>query len=283
MASAGRPALGATMSLWRGTLRTPALHGSSSSDIFFHVVTPDRIPQFIIPPLDIHKKQRCSGKGEGQREGTGQLEGTAWRSGWEPAVQDEHGSNSSSFYSSCSNPDPTAWAALSLPHLPKVTTPYGFVTLGRSPQVTSEEAFFHSGSGHPRGPAAGTRPSWQEEPGCCRHPGGSAAEGHSGTGGSHRHHKQPSPRASGHKDRGSSPTPAGLALPRCARDIRITEVLESQEAEKRDQRLLSTGCPRSSSGPELPAVTARKNLFQRILRRHLVHPRQLKPGHFTLH
>lgn len=274
------------MSLWRGSLCPPALQGSSSSDIFFHVVTPDRIPQFIIPSLDIHKKQRCSGKGAGQPGGTGQLEGTgqpqgtAWRSSWDPTVQDEQGSNSPWFNSSCSNPDPTAWAALSLPHLPKVTTPYGFVTLGRSPQVTSEEAFFHSGWGHPRGPAAGTRPSCPEDLGCCRHPGIPAAEGHSATGGSRRDHKQPSPRANGHKDGGSSPTPAGLPLPR---DIQITEAVESQEAEKSDGRLLGMGCRRSSSSLELPAVTARKNLFQRILRRHLVHPRQLKPGHFTLH
>lgn len=276
MPSAGQRALGATMSLCRGTLR-----GSSSSDIFFHVVTPDRIPQFIIPSLDVHKRQRCSGKGAGQPEGTGQLEGTAWSGSWDTAVQNEQGSNSSSFNSSCPNPDPTAWAALSLPHLPKVTTPYGFVTLGRSPQVTSEEAFFHSGSGHPWGP--GTRPKWQEEPGCCGHPGIPAAEGDSGMGGSQRDHKQPSPRASAHKGDGSSPSPAGLPPPRCARDIRITEALESQEAEKRDRRLLGMDCPRSSSSLELPAGTARKNLFQRILRRHLVHPRQLKPGHFTLH
>lgn len=265
------------MSLWRGTLCPPALQGRSSSDIFLHVVTPDRIPQFIIPSLDVHKKQRCSGKG------TGQLEGTAWRSSWDPAGQDEHGSNSPCFSSSCSNPDPTAWAALSLPHLPKVTTPYGFVTLGRSPQVTSEEAFFHSGSGHPRGPAAGTPPRWQEEPGCCGHPGIPGAEGDSGMGGSRRDHKQPSPRASAHKGDGSSAIPAGLPVPRCAGDMRITAALESQEAEKRDRRLLGEGCPRSSSSLELPAAAARKNLLQRILRRHLVHPRQLKPGHFTLH
>ncbi|XP_039552712.1 C2 calcium-dependent domain-containing protein 4B-like [Passer montanus] len=253
MASAAQPALGATMA----TLCPPALQGSGSRGIFFHVVTPDRIPQFVIPPLGIHKERRCSGKG------------TAWRSSWDPAARDEHGSNSPSWNSPSSNPDPTAWAALSLPHLPKVTTPYGFVTLGRSPQVTSEEAFFHSGSGHPRGP-------------CCRHPGIPAAEEDSGMGGSQRDRKQASPRASGHKDDGSSPTPAGLPLPRCARDIRTTEALESREAGRRDRRLLGTNCPRSSS-LELPVVTARRNLFQRILRRHLVHPRQLKPGHFTLH
>lgn len=37
-------------------------------------------------------------------------------------------------------PDPASRAALSLPHLPKFTTPYGFVTLSQSPQMANEEA-----------------------------------------------------------------------------------------------------------------------------------------------
>ncbi len=36
--------------------------------------------------------------------------------------------------------DPASSAALSLPHLTKVTTPYGFITLSQSPQMASEEA-----------------------------------------------------------------------------------------------------------------------------------------------
>lgn len=36
--------------------------------------------------------------------------------------------------------DPASRAALSLPHLTKVTTPYGFITLSQSPQMASEEA-----------------------------------------------------------------------------------------------------------------------------------------------
>ncbi|XP_009949627.1 PREDICTED: C2 calcium-dependent domain-containing protein 4C-like [Leptosomus discolor] len=282
------------MSLWEGMLCPRALQGKSSRDIFLQVVTPDRIPQFTIPSLDVHKKHRCSGKG--------QLVGTAWRSGSDPAVEDEHVMAGSS--SSCSNaglaataqaiPDPTAQAALSLPHLPKVTTPYGFVTLGQSPQVTSEEAlFFHSGLGSPRGPAAEIRPSGQEEPGCCRHPGMPIAGrgGCSWTGGGLKDHKQLSPRAlADHKDGGGSQayrTPAGLPLPRrCAsplRDIRVRDVLESKEAEKRERRLLEVGYQRSSSSPELRTRTPRKNLLQKILRRHLAHPRQLKPMNFTLH
>ncbi|XP_027647419.1 C2 calcium-dependent domain-containing protein 4C-like [Falco rusticolus] len=283
------------MSLWEEMLCPRALQGNGSRDIFLHVVTPDRIPQFTIPSLDNHKKQRRSGKGKGQ------LVGTAWRSGWDSTAEDEHGVPGS--MSSCSNaglaaaaqamPDPSARAALSLPHLPKVTTPYGFVTLGQSPQVTSEEAlFFHSGSGFPREPAAEVEPSWQEEPGCCRHPGVPVAGGGgcSRTRGGLRDHKQPSPHARSHKDGGDSQayrTPAGLPLlSRCAsplRDMQITDVLESKEAEKRETRLLGVGCQRSSSSLELPTGTPRKNLLQRILGRHLAHPRQLKPTNFTLH
>ncbi|XP_027765834.1 C2 calcium-dependent domain-containing protein 4C-like [Empidonax traillii] len=261
------------MSLWE---RTP--QGKSSSGIFFHVVTPERIPQFTIPSLAAHGRHRGSGKGMGR------LEGTAWRSSSEPAGRDEL----PGFNSSCPNPparpspDPTAWAALALPHLPKVTTPYGFVTLGQSPQVTREEAFFHSGC--PRGPAA------EEEPGCCGHSGMAVAGGDSQRDGGPRDHKQPSPRATGPKGGRASPaygTPAGLPLPRrCAspgRDTQRTDVLESEEAEKREKRLLGVGYRRSSSSLELPAVTGRKNLLQRILRRHLVQPRQLKPGDFPLH
>jgi hypothetical protein len=38
--------------------------------------------------------------------------------------------------------DPTTRAALSLQHLPKITTPYGFLTLGESPFVRRRESLF---------------------------------------------------------------------------------------------------------------------------------------------
>ncbi|CAM9735165.1 unnamed protein product [Bubo scandiacus] len=281
------------MSLWERMVCPHSLQGKSSRDIFLHVVTPDRIPQFIIPSLDVHKKHRSSGNGKGQPTET------AWRSSSDSAAEDEHDVPSPS--SSCSNArlaatvqvisDPTAWAALSLPHLPKVTTPYGFVTLGQSPQVTSEEAFFHSGSGYHRGPAAEIHPTWQEEPGCCRCPGMPVAGGGgcSWTDRGLRDRKQLSSRATGHKGGGGSrayKTPR-LPLPRRGasplRDIQIRDVLENKEAEKRERRLLGVGYQRSSSSLELPAGTPRKNLLQRILRRHLAHPQQRKPTNFTLH
>lgn len=39
--------------------------------------------------------------------------------------------------------DPASRAALSLPHLTKVTTPYGFITLSQSPQMASEEELLY--------------------------------------------------------------------------------------------------------------------------------------------
>ncbi|KAI7791331.1 hypothetical protein IRJ41_018721 [Triplophysa rosa] len=48
--------------------------------------------------------------------------------------------------------DPGSRAALSLPHLPKVTTPYGFITLSKSPQMASEETLLQTG--HRRSPEA---------------------------------------------------------------------------------------------------------------------------------
>ena len=278
------------MSLWVGKICPHTLQGKSSRDIFLHVVTPDRIPQFTIPSLDIGEKHRSSGKEKGQ------LAGKAWRSSSGPAVEDEHGIpslNARLAAAAQAIPDPTARAVLSLPHLPKVTTPYGFVTLGQSPQVTSEEElFFRSGSRYPRGPATEIPPSSQEELGCCRHPGIRVAGGGgcSQVAGGLRDCKQLSPKITSHKDGGGNQgyrTPVGLPLPRrCASplgDIQIMDVLESKEAEKRERRLLEVGYKRSSSSLELPIGTPRKNLFQRILRRQLAHPQQLKPTNFSLH
>lgn len=44
--------------------------------------------------------------------------------------------------------DPTTRAAMSLPHLSKITTPYGFVTLGESPCVHRRESLFFEDKEH---------------------------------------------------------------------------------------------------------------------------------------
>lgn len=54
--------------------------------------------------------------------------------------------------------DPASRAALSLPHLTKVTTPYGFITLSQSPQMASEEALLCQ---------AGLRRLNKDEAACC--------------------------------------------------------------------------------------------------------------------
>nr|XP_047933522.1 C2 calcium-dependent domain-containing protein 4C-like [Anser cygnoides] len=249
-----------------------SLQDKSYRGIFQHVVTPDRIPRFTIPSLDILEKRRC----------VGPLAETALGSSSGLVLVDTHGVPGSIPF--CSNtelaagvqaiPDRLAWAALSLPHLPKVTTPYGFVTLGQSPQVTWEEAlFFHAG--HPRAPAAEIHPrSWQE-PGHCRHLGvpGAAGDGCSHTGGGQRDHKRMSASATGPMDAGGS-----QALPppqRCA----MRGVLEGKEAKKTERRLMICFLEVGSS-LELPAGKPRKNLLQRFLKRPHA-PRQLKPLHFT--
>lgn len=139
-----------------------------NKDIFNIVMTPDRIPKFFIPSLDIEHNsfqqeleedtiknserrgvsdevvQKCRTtrsksesyirenalcKGESlDRRGTfsftnrmifpGDLERAAYHS------------------------DPETRAALSLPHLSKITTPYGFLTLGESPNTRRKESLF---------------------------------------------------------------------------------------------------------------------------------------------
>lgn len=118
------------------------------------VVTPDSIPQFTIPKLAL----------DGYRSRANEKEEVDWES-YDDISRSYHAklSLSSSVSSSSSSSgfsvspvrkavsdlkhcsDPASQAALSLPHLPKVTTSYGFVTLSKSPQMANEEVFFSQG------------------------------------------------------------------------------------------------------------------------------------------
>lgn len=126
------------------------------------VVTPDSIPQFTIPKLALEDGYR-SRANEKERQGEEEMD---WGSN-EDISGSYHAqlslsssvssSSSSSGFSVSPVPgrkalsdlkhcsDPASQAALSLPHLPKVTTPYGFVTLSKSPQMANEEALFSQG------------------------------------------------------------------------------------------------------------------------------------------
>lgn len=141
------------------------------------VVTPDSIPQFTIPKLALDdgyrsrvfekERQACD-----EEEDWGSTEYVS--SSYHPRLSLSSSVSSSSSSSSSVSPlpgrkgisdikraqtqgdcsfcsslvevdqcsDPASRAALSLPHLPKVTTPYGFITLSRSPQMANEEALF---------------------------------------------------------------------------------------------------------------------------------------------
>ncbi|XDV22351.1 hypothetical protein PO909_027258 [Leuciscus waleckii] len=124
------------------------------------VVTPGSIPQFTIPKLALEDGYR-SRANEKERQGKEEVDWGSYDdiSGSYHAKLSLSSSVSSSSSSSgfsvspvrnavsdlkhCS--DPASQAALSLPHLPRVTTPYGFVTLSESPQMANEEALFSQG------------------------------------------------------------------------------------------------------------------------------------------
>ncbi|KAK5601578.1 hypothetical protein CRENBAI_023761 [Crenichthys baileyi] len=142
---------------------------TSRENIFANILTPDSIPQFTIPSLSVQTSLRSLDKETEDNEAGSEGELSCGA----------NISSSSSSSSSCSSLllsgrkaerclsdplakrrsllqqdipfpnsskntlhflDPTSKAALSLPHLTKVTTPYGFVTLSQSPHMVSEEA-----------------------------------------------------------------------------------------------------------------------------------------------
>ncbi|KAJ0032341.1 hypothetical protein NQD34_002422 [Periophthalmus magnuspinnatus] len=134
---------------------------------FPNILTPDSIPQFTIPSLSVTSSLRSldTTKGEDDEEsgsseqdlpasadcsslsssGVSLSERKAERSVSDPLNQkrfflQRDGSLPSVHTRDHQCLDPTSRAALSLPHLPKVTTPYGFITLSQSPQMASEEA-----------------------------------------------------------------------------------------------------------------------------------------------
>ncbi|KAG6934815.1 C2 calcium-dependent domain containing 4C [Chelydra serpentina] len=291
------------MSVWEpARLCWSSPHGKCARDVFTYVVTPDRIPQFIIPSLAIQEDHRLFSQGKEQlwRPGGGHPERKARRSSSDPAMKNGRGLRgtvpcgpSAELAARVEDiPDPGTWAALSLPHLPKITTPYGFVTLGESPQVTNEEAlFFHLDIASSRCPGAKKHPATQEQPGSCRDPGAPIGytDGRSSRGGCFRDCRLPS--CKGRKGSQGCDQPARPPLPRrSSRPIRgsqITDVLGSREAEdpedERKSLPLEMVCQRSYSSPELPAKKTKRNFFQRMLKKHVAHLRHLSCRHFPLH
>ncbi|PKU36221.1 c2 calcium-dependent domain-containing protein 4c-like [Limosa lapponica baueri] len=139
-----------------------------NKDIFNIVMTPDRIPKFFIPSLDI---EHISFQPEPEED---TVENSPERRVSDEVVQKRRTTRSKSesyikkdalckgedldrrgtlcftdqiifpgdLERAAHHSDPATRAALSLPHLSKITTPYGFLTLGESPNTRRKESLF---------------------------------------------------------------------------------------------------------------------------------------------
>ncbi|KAM9310911.1 C2 calcium-dependent domain-containing protein 4C-like [Gastrophryne carolinensis] len=104
-----------------------------------NIITPDRIPEFCIPPLhsrgarmrSLHRSVPDLSRASFGTLTTPETHIIQVDSADEP-MEDES-----------TNADPQAQAALSLPHLPKTHTSYGFCTLLESPNTRRKESLFH--------------------------------------------------------------------------------------------------------------------------------------------
>ncbi|XP_078054026.1 uncharacterized protein LOC144479203 [Mustelus asterias] len=148
------------LSVRKAGSREPAAQ-PSSKDIFSVMVTPDRIPKFVIPSLDAHTHR--DEEQEAGREpspagllllsaGEGERKGGSERSNSEPSVRRGLSVKRQSLRQSCQesgylsdHSDPPTRAAMSLPHLQKITTPYGFLALGEVPHIKRKESLFFEG------------------------------------------------------------------------------------------------------------------------------------------
>ncbi|XP_078388331.1 C2 calcium-dependent domain-containing protein 4A [Cetorhinus maximus] len=93
---------------------------------YVNVLTPDRVPEFFIPP-----------KFTPQRKAGAALH----RAGGEAARWEGPGGDGTDW-------DPRSRAALSMPHFPRARTPYGFCRLLESPHTRRKESLFHSQAEH---------------------------------------------------------------------------------------------------------------------------------------
>ncbi|CAN0345434.1 unnamed protein product [Bubo scandiacus] len=139
-----------------------------NKDIFNIVMTPDRIPKFFIPPLDIEhisfqeEPEEDTVETSSERGFSDEVayKRRTMRSKSESYIRkdalckgeslDRRGTLSftdrmilpGDLERAAHHSDPATRAALSLPHLSKITTPYGFVTLGESPNTRRKESLF---------------------------------------------------------------------------------------------------------------------------------------------
>ncbi|KAM3924316.1 C2 calcium-dependent domain-containing protein 4C-like [Leptodactylus fuscus] len=116
---------------------------------FTNVLTPDNIPEFCIPPRHQSQKEMSLNP---QYQSIPDLRTSVFEA-VKPMLFDSHtiqvDSVEDTFEEENTNADPQSQAALSLPHLPKTQTCYGFCTLLESPNTRRKESLFHNDPSNP--------------------------------------------------------------------------------------------------------------------------------------
>ncbi|KAM4036005.1 C2 calcium-dependent domain-containing protein 4C-like [Anomaloglossus baeobatrachus] len=109
-----------------------------------NVLTPDRIPEFCIPPLlSSQRGMRMKSLYRSVPDLCGATFGVEDFNTPETHII-QVDSAEEALEEESTNSDPQAQAALSLPHLPKAQTSYGFCTLLESPNTRRKESLFHN-------------------------------------------------------------------------------------------------------------------------------------------
>ncbi|XP_065268366.1 C2 calcium-dependent domain-containing protein 4C-like [Emys orbicularis] len=113
-----------------------------------NILTPDRIPEFCIPPrlISSHSARDPSSRIQSYAETNlyPHCEPVHNPSTQLPHILSTEIANSFISMEESTNSDPQSQAALSLLHFPKVQTSYGFCTLLESPHTRRKESIFHS-------------------------------------------------------------------------------------------------------------------------------------------
>ncbi|KAF7652729.1 hypothetical protein LDENG_00093370 [Lucifuga dentata] len=119
-----------------------------------NIITPNSIPEFCIPPkISAHQELKTSDRIKQSRGGLAEKEkpegAAGGRTPFIPHIiqvenVDELSSGNGFSDEESTNADPRSQAALSLPHLAKAQTCYGFCTLLESPHTRRKESLFHA-------------------------------------------------------------------------------------------------------------------------------------------
>ncbi|KAG9489637.1 hypothetical protein GDO78_005539 [Eleutherodactylus coqui] len=111
---------------------------------YTNVLTPDSIPEFFIPPRHQTQKELSLNPKYLSIPDLSMPVFEAVRPSWFETHTIQVDSVEDTLEEENTNADPQSQAALSLPHLPKTQTCYGFCTLLESPNTRRKESLFHN-------------------------------------------------------------------------------------------------------------------------------------------